>query len=106
MHNRCLSQSPGDKSSFIFMLPHDNIKQSFFSEWVDKYNVVGLIIVSNVRIDSTYIYLKPKLITTIDYKQAYQIEEQLNKMEGPGMVVKAKIDHDYATNCPEIQGGY
>lgn len=68
-------------SSFVFMLPQTNIDRDFFSEWVDKYNISALIIVSDNIVDSSYIFKKPKIISLIDVRQAFEIRQAINKLD-------------------------
>ena len=55
--------------SYIIMLPHANIDKSFFTKYLNKYNIQGLIIVTDMVVDTTYLFKKPNLISLINEKQ-------------------------------------
>ena len=56
---------------WIFILPNQNIDKEFFKTWVDKYNILSLVIISDAPVDSSSIFIKPVLISIINEESAF-----------------------------------
>ena len=77
------------------MLPHQKVEKKLFETWIDKYNIAALIIISDSKFDSSFIFIKPTIISLISSESAKLL------VDG-----NATLTHHYSTNCPEITGFY
>ena len=78
-------------------MPNQNIDKEFFKSWIDEYNVLSLIIISDAPVDSSSIFLKPSIISVIGEESAFKIQTMVS--ENHNGLFKIRLEHDYIAYC-------
>ena len=93
----CFDVLNSTEGPWIFILPNQNIDKEFFKSWIDEYNVLSLIIISDAPVDSSSIFLKPSIISVIGEELAFKIQTMVS--ENHNGLFKIRLEHDYIAYC-------
>lgn len=91
----CFDLLNSTQGPWIFVLPNQNIDKEFFRTWIDQYNVLSLIIISDAPVDSSSIFIKPELISIMSEEAAFQMQT----LSSDGNLYKVRLEHDYIAYC-------